>query len=174
MKLDTLTKLYIEQLKDIYSAETQLTRALPKMAKSATDETLKQAFETHLEETKTHIERLESIFQTLERSPRGPKCKGMAGLLEEGDELMKEEEIADDVLDAGLIAAAQRVEHYEIAAYGTVRTFAQRLGHAEIAQLLQQTLDEEYATDQKLTTIAAADPGVNEQAQFAGEKEKQV
>jgi ferritin-like metal-binding protein YciE len=96
----------------------------------------------------------------------------MAGLIEEGDELMKEDDIADDVLDAGLIAAAQRVEHYEIAAYGTVRTFAQRLGHADMAQLLQQTLDEEYAADQKLTTIAAADPGVNEQAQLAGEKEK--
>lgn len=172
MKLDNLTKLYIEQLKDIYSAESQLTRALPKMAKAANAASLKQAFETHWAETKTHVERLESIFQTLQRSPRGPKCKGMAGLLEEGDELMKEEDITDDVLDAGLIAAAQRVEHYEIAAYGTVRTFAQRLGHAEIAQLLQQTLDEEYATDQKLTTIAAADSGVNEQAQLASAKEK--
>lgn len=172
MKLDNLTKLYIEQLKDIYSAETQLTKALPKLAKSANDTVLKEAFATHLEETKMHVERLESIFQTLERSPRGTKCKGMAGLIEEGEELMKEEDIAPDVLDAGLIAAAQRVEHYEIAAYGTVRTFAQRLGYQESADLLQKTLDEEYAADQKLTTIAAADDGVNEQAQLADEKEK--
>lgn len=172
MKLDNLTKLYIEQLKDIYSAETQLTKALPKMAKAANAADLKEAFQSHLEETKTHVERLESIFQTLERSPRGAKCKGMAGLIEEGTELLKEEDIVADVLDAGLIAAAQRVEHYEIAAYGTVRTFAQQLGQTEVADLLQQTLDEEHAADQKLTTIAVANHGVNEQAQLTNAKEK--
>jgi ferritin-like metal-binding protein YciE len=166
MKLENLHKLYVEQLKDIYSAETQLTKALPKMAKSASDNALKSAFESHLEETKSHVNRLETIFQTLDYSPRGPKCKGMAGLIEEGEELMKEEDIDPDVLDAGLIAAAQRVEHYEIAAYGTVRTFAQRLGYTDAATLLQQTLDEEYAADQKLTTIAT--DGVNEQAQANG------
>jgi len=172
MKLDNLTKLYIEQLKDVYSAETQLTRALPKMVKAAADPNLQQAFQSHLEETKTHVERLESIFQTLERSTRGPKCKGMAGLLEEGADLMKEEDITAEVLDAGLIAAAQRVEHYEIAAYGTVRTFAQRLGHTEIATLLQQTLDEEYAADQKLTALATANDGINEQAQETAKENK--
>lgn len=166
MKLENLNKLYIEQLKDIYSAETQLTKALPKMAKSASNRGLKMAFESHLEETKSHVERLQTIFQTLDYSPRGPKCKGMAGLLEEGEDLMKEEDADPEVLDAGLIAAAQRVEHYEIAAYGTVRTFAQRLGYTEAADLLQQTLDEEYAADQKLTAIAVANNGVNEQAQI--------
>lgn len=165
MKLDNLTKLYVEQLRDIYSAETQLTKALPKMVKSAADDNLKQAFQSHLEETKTHVQRLESIFQTLDKSSRGTKCKGMAGLLEEGAEMMKEEDITPEVLDAGLIAAAQRVEHYEIAAYGTVRTFAQRLGHTEIAGLLQQTLDEEYAADQKLTALATVTGGINEQVQ---------
>jgi len=165
MKLENLNKLYIEQLKDIYSAENQLTKALPKMAKSASNSKLKNAFESHLEETKGHIERIETIFQTLEYSPRGSKCKGMAGLIEEGEELMKEEDTDPEVLDAGLIAAAQRVEHYEIAAYGAVYTFAQRLGYTEAATLLQQTLDEEYAADQKLTAIAVASDGVNEQAQ---------
>lgn len=169
MKLDNLTKLYIEQLKDVYSAETQVTRALPKMVKAAHDPSLQQAFQSHLEETKTHVERLESIFKMLERSTRGPKCKGMAGLLEEGADLMKED-ITPEVLDAGLIAAAQRVEHYEIAAYGTIRTFAQRLGHTEIASLLQQTLDEEYAADQKLTALATANDGINEQAQVTAKE----
>jgi ferritin-like metal-binding protein YciE len=164
MKQDGFHKLYIEELKDLYSAETQLTKALPKMAKAASSDELRQAMEQHLKETEGHVQRLEKIFEKLERSPRGKRCKGMAGLIEEGNELLKEkDDLEAEVLDAGLIAAAQRVEHYEIAAYGTARTFAQRLGHQEVAQLLQQTLDEEYATDKKLTAIAEG--GVNQEAQ---------
>jgi ferritin-like metal-binding protein YciE len=164
MKQDGFHKLYIEELKDLYSAETQLTKALPKMAKAASSDDLRRAMEQHLKETEGHVQRLEQIFEKLERSPRGKRCKGMAGLIEEGSELLKEkDDLEAEVLDAGLIAAAQRVEHYEIAAYGTARTFAQRLGHQEVAQLLQQTLDEEYATDKKLTAIAEG--GVNQEAQ---------
>jgi ferritin-like metal-binding protein YciE len=164
MKQDGFHKLYIEELKDLYSAETQLTKALPKMAKAASSDDLRRAMEQHLKETEGHVQRLEQIFEQLERSPRGKRCKGMAGLIEEGSELLKEkDDMEAEVLDAGLIAAAQRVEHYEIAAYGTARTFAQRLGHQEAAQLLQQTLDEEYAADQKLTAIAEG--GVNQEAQ---------
>jgi ferritin-like metal-binding protein YciE len=125
---------------------------------------LQQAFESHLAETKGHVQRLEQIFQGLDRSPKGKKCKGMAGLIEEGAELLEEQGKLDAaVLDAGLIGAAQRVEHYEIAAYGTVRTFAQQLGDQAAAQLLQQTLDEEYAADQKLTALAEG--GLNQAAQ---------
>jgi ferritin-like metal-binding protein YciE len=164
MNQDGFYKLYIEELKDLYSAETQLTKALPKMAKAASSDELRQAMEKHLAETEGHVKRLEQIFEKLERSPRGKRCKGMAGLIEEGSELLKEKgEMEAEVLDAGLIAAAQRVEHYEIAAYGTARTFAQRLGHQEAAQLLQQTLDEEYATDRKLTALAEG--GINQEAQ---------
>lgn len=157
-------KLYIDELKDLYSAETQLTTALPKLAKAASAPALQQAFESHLAETKGHVQRLEQIFQGLDRSPKGKKCKGMAGLIEEGAELLEEQGKLDAaVLDAGLIGAAQRVEHYEIAAYGTVRTFAQQLGDQAAAQLLQQTLDEEYAADQKLTALAEG--GLNQAAQ---------
>ncbi|RIK35818.1 MAG: ferritin-like domain-containing protein [Chloroflexi bacterium] len=164
MKQNGFHKLYIEELKDLYSAETQLTKALPKMAKAASSDELRQAIEQHLKETEGHVQRLEQIFEKLERSPRGKRCKGMAGLIEEGSELLKEKgEMEAEVLDAGLIAAAQRVEHYEIAAYGTARTFAQRLGQQEVAKLLQQTLDEEYAADRKLTAIAEG--GVNQEAQ---------
>ena len=157
-------KLYIDQLKDLYSAEKQLTEALPKMAKAASTPALQQAFTMHLEETKGHLQRIEQIFTELDGSPRGKRCKAMEGLIEEGAELLKEKDKWDpEVLDAGLIAAAQRVEHYEIAAYGTARTFAERLGNAQAVTLLQQTLDEEYATDEKLTQLAVGE--VNEEAQ---------
>lgn len=154
MKLDSLNKLYIEQLKDIYSAENQLVSALPKMAKAASSPELQQAFQQHLDQTKGHVKRIEQIFSELDYSPNGPKCKAMEGLIEEGEELIKEDDAEPDVLDAGLIAAAQRVEHYEIAAYGTVRTYAEQLGYDDAAALLQETLDEEYDTDDKLSELA--------------------
>lgn len=164
MRTNEFSRLYIDQLKDIYSAENQLVRTLPKLVKAASSPTLQQAFTLHLEETKGHVQRLQEIFGELKASTRGPKCKGMEGLLEEGAELLeKKDKLDGEVLDAGLIAAAQRVEHYEIAAYGTARTFAQQLGYDEAAKLLQQTLDEEHATDQKLTAIAMGE--VNKEAQ---------
>jgi ferritin-like metal-binding protein YciE len=153
MKLDSLQKLYIEELRDLYNAENQLLKALPKMAKNASHQELKQAFETHLGQTEEHVERLEDIFKKLDEKPTGKTCKAMKGLIEEGSEMMKEEG-EESVLDAGLIAAAQRVEHYEIAGYGTVRTFANMLGETEAAELLQQTLDEEGETDKLLTELA--------------------
>ena len=153
MELNSLQDLFVEDLKDLYSAETQLTKALPKMAKAATDPDLKQAFQTHLAETEVQIERLEKILEELDESPKGKKCKAMEGLIEEGKELM-DEDAEPEVLDAGLIGAAQKVEHYEIAGYGTVRTYAQMLGNDEAARLLQQTLDEEGMTDKKLNKLA--------------------
>jgi ferritin-like metal-binding protein YciE len=153
MKLNTLKNLYFHELKDLYSAEKQLTRALPKMAKAATNPDLRAGFEMHLEETKEHAVRLEKILSSHDQTTRGPKCKAMEGLVEEGSELM-EEESDPEVLDAALIGAAQKVEHYEIASYGTARTFAELLGDKEGLKLLQQTLDEEGATDKKLTKLA--------------------
>jgi ferritin-like metal-binding protein YciE len=150
-----LEKLFIEQLKDIYSAETQLVSALPKMAKAASTPELQAAFNMHLDETRNQVQRLEQLFEGMDASPRGKKCKGMEGLIEEGNELIKEKADYDaDTLDAGLIAAAQKVEHYEISAYGTVRAFAEQLGRQEAVEVLNQTLDEEYAADRKLSTIA--------------------
>jgi ferritin-like metal-binding protein YciE len=151
--METLRELYIEELKDLYSAEKQLVKALPKMAKNATHPELKQAFEDHLEETEGHVERLEQIFETLDGSPGGKKCKGMEGLIEEAKELL-EEDVQEDVLDAGLISKAQHVEHYEIAGYGTVRAYALTLGEEEHARLLQLTLDEECEADKLLTSLA--------------------
>jgi ferritin-like metal-binding protein YciE len=153
MKLDNLKKLYIEELRDLYSAENQLLKALPKMAKGAASTDLKQAFENHLEETEGHVERLKEIFEDLDESPKGKTCQAMKGLVEEGSEIL-EEEGEESVLDAGIIAAAQKVEHYEIASYGTVRTFAELLGEKEAVKLLQQTLDEEGAADEKLNELA--------------------
>jgi ferritin-like metal-binding protein YciE len=153
MKHHTLKDLYIHELKDIHSAEKQLIKALPKMAKAATHAELKAGFETHLEETKEHAVRLEKLLASHDATTRGPKCKAMEGLVEEGSELMEEEK-DPEVLDAGLIMAAQKVEHYEIASYGTVRTFAKLLGDDEGAKILQTTLDEEGATDKKLTKLA--------------------
>ena len=153
MKLDTLHKLYVEELRDIYNAENQLLKALPKMAKAASSEELKQAFEDHLGETKEHVDRLEEIFKGLDESPKGKTCKAMKGLVEEGSEIL-EEEGEESVLDAGIIAAAQKVEHYEIASYGTVRSWANLLGEEEAADLLQQTLDEEGEADKRLNELA--------------------
>jgi ferritin-like metal-binding protein YciE len=151
--LKTLHDLLLHELKDLYSAEKQITKALPKMIKAADNADLRQALEDHLAETEEQIRRLETIFGQLEISGRGMKCRAMEGLLEEGKSIL-EEEMDEDVRDAAIISAAQRVEHYEIAGYGCARTFAQRLGHSEVADLLQQTLDEEKAADDKLTQIA--------------------
>lgn len=153
MNLDTLRDLFVDELKDLYSAEHQLLKALPKMAKAATSTQLKRAFESHLKETKGQVERLDQVFADLDVSPKGKKCKAMEGLVEEGAEWM-EEDADPDVMDAGLIAAAQRVEHYEMAGYGCVRTYAQLLGEDKAATLLQKTLDEEGAADKRLTELA--------------------
>jgi ferritin-like metal-binding protein YciE len=162
MKLDSFDDLFLHELQDLYSAEKQLVSALPKMAKKAASEELKRAFESHLEQTQGHLNRLEKIFQDLELSPGRHKCKAMEGLIEEGAELLKED--AEPALrDAALIGAAQRVEHYEIAGYGTARTFAEMLGHTQAAESLQQTLDEEKETDQLLTEIAMSSVNVHAQ-----------
>ncbi len=166
MKLDSLRTLWIEEMRDLYNAENQLLKALPKMAKRASAPELKEAFTSHLEETRTHVERLEEIFTKLGKKPSGKTCKAMKGLVEEGSEMMEEDGPAP-VIDAGLIAAAQRVEHYEMAGYGVVRTFASILGEDEAQELLQETLDEEGAADEKLTEIAES--VVNEDAEDEGE-----
>jgi ferritin-like metal-binding protein YciE len=153
MSVDTIEKLFIDELKDLYSAENQITKALPKMAKAATSAELKKAFESHLKETEGQIERLVKICEMIGASPKGKTCNGMKGVLEEGSEVLKEMD-AGDVRDAALISAAQRVEHYEMAGYGTVRTFAELLGQTEVSKLLEQTLEEERAADEKLTSIS--------------------
>ncbi|MEO5754106.1 MAG: ferritin-like domain-containing protein [Chthoniobacterales bacterium] len=167
MKLNSLRTLWIEEMRDLYNAENQLVKALPKMAKAASTPDLRKAFEGHLKETKTHVERLEKIFKKLGEKPSGKTCKAMKGLVEEGSEMTKEEG-SGVVIDAGLIGAAQRVEHYEMAGYGVVRTFASVLGESEAKKLLQTTLDEEGAADKKLTKIAEG--FVNEEADEAGMK----
>ena len=161
MKLASLKDLFHHELKDLYSAENQLVEALPKMAKGATNEKLKAGFEEHLEQTKGHAERLEQIAKELDLKLGGHKCAAMEGLIEEGAELLKEDAEAS-VLDAALIGAAQRVEHYEIAGYGTARTLAEVLGFEDAVKLLQQTLDEEKETDEKLTELAES--AVNSEA----------
>jgi ferritin-like metal-binding protein YciE len=161
-KMSTLEDLYMDLLKDLYSAEKQLVKALPKMAKNAQSPDLQRAFEEHLKQTEGHVERIERIFSDLDGSPRGKKCVGMEGLIEEGNELLKED-AEPDVLDAGLIAAAQKVEHYEIAGYGTARTWAQRLGYDQAARTLQQTLEEESMANEKLTRIAESHVNVEAQ-----------
>jgi ferritin-like metal-binding protein YciE len=153
MQIETLRDLLIHELKDLYSAEKQLVKALPKVAKAATNTDLKAGVEQHLEETKEHVNRLEQIFERLGTSSRGPKCKGMEGLIEESATLI-EDEPEEEVLDAGLICGSQKIEHYEIAGYGCARAFAELLGEEEVMELLQQTLDEEKATDEKLTELA--------------------
>lgn len=153
MAVESLQDLLVDELKDLYSAENQLVKALPKMAKAATSPELRAAFEEHLEVTKGQVERLDQIFEQLEGSPRGKKCVAMEGLIEEGKELISEND-KSSVLDAGLICAAQKVEHYEMAGYGCARTFARLLGHEEVANLLQETLDEEGEADKKLTELA--------------------
>lgn len=153
MKIENLRDMLVDELKDLYNAENQLVKVLPKMAKAASAKDLRAAFEAHLDETKGHVERLEEVCTKLDVSPKGKKCKAMEGLIAEGSDWMQED-AEPDVMDAGLIAAAQRVEHYEIAGYGCVRTYAQLLGESQVAKLLQKTLDEEGATDKKLTQIA--------------------
>ena len=167
MELQSLRDLYIDELKDLYSAEKQLVKALPKMAKNATNPELQKAFTDHLEQTEEHVSRLEQIFESLEASPRGKKCVGMEGLIEEAKEML-EEDAEEDVLDAGLISKAQHVEHYEMAGYGTVRRFAQILGETEHVELLEQTLNEEKEADQLLTQLA--DGSINVEA-AAGEED---
>jgi ferritin-like metal-binding protein YciE len=152
-EMNPLEELLQDELKDLYSAENQIIKALPRMAKAASSPELKRAFERHLEETRRQVERLEAIGEELEMKLTGKKCAGMEGLIEEGKELMQEID-DENALDAGLIGAAQKVEHYEIAAYGTARTHAEMLGYRKIAKLLQQTLNEEGLTDKKLTQLA--------------------
>jgi ferritin-like metal-binding protein YciE len=153
MEMETLHELYVDELKDLYSAENQILKALPRMIKAASHPQLKRAFTKHEQQTRQHVKRLERICKELDVSPRGKKCVGMEGLIEEGKELIKEKP-DDDVLDAGLITAAQHVEHYEMAGYGTCRTWARLLGYSDQARLLQETLDEEKQTDLDLTVLA--------------------
>jgi len=153
MKLDTLKTLYIDELRDLYNAENQLIKALPKMAKAASSEELQDAIEKHLEQTKTHVERLEEVFEEIGEKPKGKTCKAMKGLIEEGSEILHEDG-EESVIDAGIIVAAQKVEHYEIASYGSVRTFAQLLGKDSSAELLQTTLDEESEANELLNKLA--------------------
>ena len=157
MSVDSIEKLFVEELKDLYSAETQITKALPKLVKAATSAELRGAFEHHLKETEGHVKRLEQVFEILGESPKGKTCDGMKGVLSEGEETVDETQ-EGDVRDVGLISAAQRVEHYEMAGYGSVRSYAERLGQQRIAQLLQATLEEEKAADKKLTEIAQKFP----------------
>lgn len=157
-KMDTLDELYTDLLKDLYSAEKQIAKALPKMAKAAQSPDLQKAFNEHLKQTERQAERIEKIFSELDGSPRGKKCVGMEGLIKEGDETMKSTE--KDAMDAALIAAAQKVEHYEISSYGTARSWAQRMGHDKAARILQETLDEESRTNEKLTQIAESHANV--------------
>jgi ferritin-like metal-binding protein YciE len=153
MEMDHLQDLLLHDLRDLYNAENQLLKALPRMAKAASSPELKKAFELHTKETKAQVTRLEKVFKALGEKARGKKCHAMEGLIEEGKELMQED-VEPEVLDAGLIGAAQKVEHYEIAGYGTARTYAQLLGNEQAARLLQETLDEEGNTDKKLTALA--------------------
>jgi ferritin-like metal-binding protein YciE len=161
MKMKTLKDLFIHELKDLYSAEQQLTEAMPSLAKAATNEHLRQALESHFQETEEQLIRLEEILEKFGVSARGVTCQAMEGLIEEGQSALKLD-MEDHVRDAAIIAAAQRVEHYEMAGYGIARTFAEQLGHEEAARLLQQTLDEERAADEQLTQIALQ--GVNAEA----------
>lgn len=153
MKITSLRQLYIEQLRDLYDAETQLVKALPKMAENSTSDELREGFEEHLEQTRGHVERLEQIFEALGQKPKGEKCKGMEGLVKEGSDVLAED-MDEETKDAAIIAAAQKVEHYEISGYGTARTYANLLGEREAAELLEETLEEEKETDAKLTELA--------------------
>src|SRR5687767_15827895 len=169
MELESLRALYVDELKDLYSAEGQILKALPRMIKAASNRQLKQALTEHERVTRKQVQRLERIFKDLDETPRGKKCHGMEGLLKEGKELIAEKP-EPEVLDAGLISKAQHVEHYEIAGYGTVRTYARTLGFRSQQALLQQTLDEEQATDKQLTKIAES--GINGEADDPDEEEE--
>ena len=153
MKIENLRDLWIDELKDLYHAENQILKALPRMAKAAVDDTLQSAFEDHLEQTRGHVKRLEQVFDLIDVPAKGKPCKGMAGIIAEGKEML-DMDLPEPVGDAALIAAAQRVEHYEIAAYGTVRTYAEILGETDAAELLEATLNEEKETDETLSEIA--------------------
>jgi ferritin-like metal-binding protein YciE len=153
MSVDSLEKMFVSELKDLYSAETQITKALPKMVKAASSSELRTALENHLRETEEQVQRLEQIFEMIGESPKGKTCEGMKGIIEEGERTMHDAK-EGPVRDEALIAGAQRVEHYEMAAYGTVRTFAERLGKQQMAQLLERTLEEEKAADKKLTDVS--------------------
>ena len=166
--MDTLRELLVEELSDLYSAEKQLVKALPKMAKAATSEALQEAFESHLAETEGQVERLDQVFATLDEKPKRKKCKAMEGLIEEGSEIM-EKDIPGELMDAALIGAAQKVEHYEMAGYGTVRAFAEALELTDIVDLLQATLDEEGSADKKLNELALDE--VNPTAAVVGQEE---
>ena len=165
---NNLREALVDEIRDMYNAEKQLVKALPKMAKGASSDELREAFEMHLEETEGHVARLEQVFELLDEKPRGKHCAGMAGIVEEGSEKLQED-MEDMVLDAALIGAAQKVEHYEICAYGTVAAWAEALGLNEVVELLNQTLEEEKAADEKLTALAES--GINEAA-TAGESEE--
>jgi ferritin-like metal-binding protein YciE len=166
MEANSLQDLYIMELKDLYDAENRIINALPKMAEGAKSPELKMAFEEHLQQTRNQAARLERIFNSLDESPKGQKCKGVIGIIDEGEDLMDEtEDSPPAVCDAALIASAQRVEHYEIAAYGTVRNWAHRLGREEDARLLDETLQEEGLTDKKLSALAES--YINEEAKTA-------
>jgi len=167
--LDSLQSLFLDELKDVYHAEKQLLRALPRMAKAASSPKLQQAFTNHLRETQGQVQRLERVFKEIGQTPRAKKCEGMAGLVEEGKKIL-EEDGDPAVIDAALIAAAQRVEHYEIAAYGCLRTYAQLLGLTAAAQLLEQNLNEEEAADEELSALAEG--GINQAAVTAGDEEE--
>jgi ferritin-like metal-binding protein YciE len=171
MKLKNLQDLYLEELRDIYDAEQQLLKGIPLLAKAASSDELRNAFEDHLEQTKEQIERLDQIFETAGASAKGKKCKGMAGLIEEARELL-DEDIDPEVLDAALIAAAQRVEHYEIAVYGCLATYARLLEKEDDADLLEQSLDEEKETDELLTEIAES--SINVEAAEEGEEAQEA
>jgi ferritin-like metal-binding protein YciE len=164
----TLHDAFIDELRDAYDAEKQLTKALPKLAKAASDPKLRQAFEAHLKETQGQITRLEQVFESLDEKVRGKHCDGIAGIIEEGKSVM-EEDFDETTMDACLIAAGQRAEHYEMAAYGTLVAWAQAMGHAQAAKLLQQTLDEEKAADKKLSALAEG--GINQSAADAAHPE---
>jgi ferritin-like metal-binding protein YciE len=153
VKINSLRQLYIEQLRDLYDAENQLVKALPKMAENSNSDELREGFEEHLEQTRGHVERLEQIFEGLGEKPKGEKCKGMEGLVKEGSEIL-DEDMEEETKDAAIIGAAQKVEHYDISGYGTARTYANLLGEREAAELLEQTLEEEKETDAKLTELA--------------------
>jgi ferritin-like metal-binding protein YciE len=157
----TMHDAFVEELRDTYDAEKQLIKALPRLAKAASSADLRAAFESHLEETRGHVERLEQVFESLEEKVRGKHCEGIAGIIEEGKSIMGEE-FDEAAMDACLIAAGQRAEHYEMAAYGTLVAWARAMGHTEAADLLQETLDEEKAADEKLTTLAEG--GINQEA----------
>src|SRR5205823_5816345 len=172
MANDAMRELYVAELRDLYNAETQLVKALPKMAKASSNDELREGFEEHLRQTSEHVSRLEQIFEMLEEKPTGKKCLGMEGLVKEGAETMKED-YEDAVLDAAIIGAAQKVEHYEISGYGTVRTLAELLGEDEHVTLLEQTLEEEKQTDEKLTQLAETiNSEAMESEDEAGEEEE--